>query len=104
MNSAKQMIGSLFIGAMMASSIAFGSRALAAEVRYIYYPPAEVYYDPIEKNYYYRDNSVWVERTVAPVGINLGKGVSVTLGGTTPYVYHETVVKQYPKTYIIKED
>ena len=75
--------------------------AWADSVKYVYYPSSEVYYNPVVSRYYYRDNGTWVERPAAPVGIQLGKDVSVTLGGPSPYVYHTEVIKQYPRTIIV---
>ena len=72
------------------------------KVKYIYYPASQVYYNPVGRQYYYMDNGAWVDRTVAPVGISLGKGVSINLGGTVPYTYHTEVIREYPTTYIVR--
>jgi hypothetical protein len=91
------------LGAIMAFSLTLSPRGWADDVKYIYYPPSQVYFNPASTHYFYMDNGVWVDRTVAPVGINLGKGVSVNLGGPIPYTYHPEVIRQYPTTYIIKD-
>jgi len=88
---------------VMAFSFSLSHVARADEIKYIYYPANEVYFNPVQKEYYYMDNGTWVERTVAPNGVTLTKGVNITLEGQTPYVYHTTVIKKYPKTYIIQE-
>lgn len=63
---------------------------------YVYYPSSQTYYNPTLHRYYYMNNGVWTQSPTAPVSINLGKSVSITLGGSTPYVYHPTVIQQYP--------
>lgn len=63
---------------------------------YIYYPSSQVYYSPTLRRYYYMNNGTWSQSPTAPVSINLGKSVSITLGGSTPYVYHPTVIQEYP--------
>jgi len=63
---------------------------------YVYYPSSQVYYSPVVKRYYYLNNGAWMQSQTAPLSINLGKSVSITLGGSTPYVYHPMVVKEYP--------
>ena len=68
----------------------------AKHYQYIYYPASQVYYSPGVHRYYYMNSGVWTYGVAAPVGINLGKGVSINLGGPVPYVYHPTVVQQYP--------
>lgn len=63
---------------------------------YIYYPSSQVYYSPIVRKYYYMNNGTWITSPTAPLSINLGKSVSIQLGGSVPYVYHPTVVQEYP--------
>ncbi len=63
---------------------------------YVYYPAAQVYYSPVVRKYYYMNDGVWVTSPTAPLSINLGKSVSIQLGGSVPYVYHPTVVQEYP--------
>jgi len=64
--------------------------------RYIYYPGSQVYYSPVVHRYYYLDNGAWVYGVAPPPTVRLGRSVSVTLGGPVPYVYHPTVIQQYP--------
>ena len=66
------------------------------EYQYIYYPSSQVYYSPGVHRYYYMSDGTWTYGPAAPVGINLGNGVSINLGGPVPYVYHPTVIQQYP--------
>jgi hypothetical protein len=64
--------------------------------KYMYYPSSQVYYSPVRRGYYYPYNGGWQYNTVLPPTISLGKAVNITLGGATPYVYHPTVIQQYP--------
>lgn len=75
---------------------AHGARAKKNQYKYIYYPASQVYYSPGLGRYYYMNSGAWTMTPAVPVGINLGKGVSINLGGPTPYVYHPTVLQQYP--------
>lgn len=63
---------------------------------YTYYPSSQVYYNPGAQKYYYMNNGSWINGGAVPSSINLGKGVSINLDGPDPYVYHPTVLKQYP--------
>ncbi|HKY63103.1 MAG TPA: hypothetical protein VJR29_06770 [bacterium] len=64
--------------------------------KYTYYPASQVYYSPVRGGYYYPYAGGWRFGVTLPTGIILGNGVAVTLGGPTPYVYHPTVIQQYP--------
>jgi hypothetical protein len=87
-----------FSAALPSSSFAKHRRYYRAPVayKYVYYPSSQIYYNPVRGMYYYPYSGGWRYGTVVPTGINLGKGVSITLGGPTPYVYHPTVIQQYP--------
>jgi hypothetical protein len=63
---------------------------------YTYYPSSQVYYNPAAHKYYYMNNGSWTNGITIPSSINLGRGVSINLDGPDPYVYHPTVLKQYP--------
>jgi hypothetical protein len=67
-----------------------------AVYKYTYYPASQVYYSPARRGYYYPYSGGWRFGPTLPVGISLGNGVAITLGGATPYVYHPTVIQQYP--------
>ena len=69
--------------------------------KYIYYPAQQVYFSPERTSYYFMENGTWRVNTAIPPAINLGKSVTVDLTGDTPYVYHSTVIKQYPVTYSV---
>lgn len=69
---------------------------------YVYYPAAQVYYSPVVRKYYYMNNGAWVTSPTAPLSINLGKSVSIQLGGSVPYVYHPTVIQEYPVVVVPK--
>src|SRR4030095_3472553 len=64
--------------------------------KYIYYPGAQVYYSPVAHRYYYLSNGAWIYAVQPPPTVRLGRSVSVQLGGPVPYVYHPTVIQQYP--------
>ena len=64
--------------------------------KYIYYPSSQIYYSPVRGGYYYPYSGGWRFSPVVPSGLILGNGVSIQLGGPTPYVYHPTVIQQYP--------
>lgn len=66
------------------------------DYKYIYYPSSQVYYSPVVRKYYYQNNGTWMNGAAAPATVNLGKGISINLGGDTPYVYHPVVQQQYP--------
>jgi hypothetical protein len=78
---------------------AYGHRAKhhhGVTYKYIYYPSSQVYYSPVQHRYYYMDNGAWIYGVTVPPSIRLGKSVSVDLGGPVPYIYHPTVIQQYP--------
>ncbi len=64
--------------------------------KYIYYPASQIYYSPVRGGYYYPYSGGWRFGVTAPSGVILGNGVSIQLGGPTPYIYHPTVIQQYP--------
>ena len=66
------------------------------QYKYIYYPSSQVYYSPVQRRYYYPYSGGWRYGSVIPTGISLGNGISINLGGAIPYVYHPTVIQQYP--------
>ncbi len=69
---------------------------------YVYYPAHQIYYSQDRGGYYYLNNGAWVFGVQPPIGIQLGKSVSIQLGGPVPYVYHPTVIQQYPAVIIEK--
>jgi hypothetical protein len=64
--------------------------------RYIYYPASQVYFAPERGGYYYLDNGGWTFGATLPPRINLGRSVSIDLGGPVPYAYHPVVLQRYP--------
>jgi hypothetical protein len=63
---------------------------------YTYYPSSQIYYSPVRRGYYYPYSGGWRFGVSLPSGISLGNGISIELGGPTPYDYHPTVIQQYP--------
>jgi len=88
------------LGAFGIASISLASLPAKAD-KYIYYPAQQVYFNPARTTYYYQNNGTWTSNTSVPATIQLGKSVSVDLQGDTPYVYHQTVIKQYPATTVV---
>jgi hypothetical protein len=73
----------------------YAPRRGATVREYVYYPNARAYYAPWNKRWYYRRGSRWVVAERAPVSINLGNGLSISLGADSPIVYDSYVVKHY---------
>src|SRR5262245_39405770 len=64
----------------------------AVKYSYVYYPAAQVYYNPVRRVYYYPYSGGWRSGVVLPPTISLGNSVNISLGGPVPYVYHPTVI------------
>ena len=64
--------------------------------KYYYYPAQQVYYSPVNRNYYYLDNGAWVSGVILPPRIQLGRYVNIDLGTPVPYTQHTTVIQTYP--------
>ncbi len=100
-------LGTIFLSSLLLGTITFAAPTLSfakkykrypapISYRYIYYPAAQVYYSPVRRGYYYPYAGGWRYGMTVPVGMQLGNGVSISLGGPTPYFYHPTVIQQYP--------
>ena len=97
----KKYVRFLMVGFCLSLSLGFFTPMAQAkhkhhQYKYIYYPGSQVYYSPGIHRYYYMDNGAWTYGVAPPPNIRLGKNVSVDLGGPVPYVYHPTVIQQYP--------
>jgi hypothetical protein len=63
---------------------------------YIYYPDSEVYYDPGQRIFVYRDHDRWI-RNSAPPRYWDRNGISVRLSfNDSPWNHHHEVMRQYP--------
>ena len=101
-------LGTIFLSSLLLGSLAISVpstsdakkykkyRRTPVVYKYVYYPTSQVYYSPVRRGYYYPYAGGWRFGVTVPSGIHLGNGVSLTLGGPTPYVYHPTVIQQYP--------
>jgi hypothetical protein len=69
-----------------------------AKNRYLYYPSAEVYFDPGRSVYFYYGSGQWQVSAHLPAAIHMRLGDNVTLEMDTdrPYQYHPDVVRRYP--------
>ncbi|MGA7878879.1 MAG: hypothetical protein WCA08_24685 [Desulfoferrobacter sp.] len=69
-----------------------------AKHQYLYYPSAQVYFEPSRGLYFYFSGGHWAVSVSLPHGIHIDRGSAVTLGMDTgkPYKYHSEVVKRYP--------
>jgi hypothetical protein len=77
----------------------YAPRHGAAVREYVYYPNARAYYAPWNHRWYYRHGSRWVVAERAPVSINLGNGINISLGADSPVVYDSYVVGHYRDYY-----
>jgi hypothetical protein len=73
----------------------YAPRRGAAVREYVYYPQARAYYAPWNHRWYYRHGSRWVVQQNAPVSINLGNGINISLGAESPVTYDSYVVQHY---------
>jgi hypothetical protein len=64
---------------------------------YMYYPDAEMYFDPGAHLYWWNRNGVWVSGAAAPAGITLGTGVTLDVDERAPWAHHhDVIVHRYP--------
>jgi hypothetical protein len=106
MKSGRQKIWAILIALIMALSFIAAPEAWAKKkhkvmYKYIYYPSSQVYYSPVRQRYYYQNAGVWTYGGSPPAQINLGKGISINLGGSNPYVYHPVVVREHPSVIVV---
>ncbi len=98
-NMFKKLLYAFFVAVLLLSlgiPMSAGAKHKNKHYKYIYYPGAQVYYSPVVHRYYYLDNGAWVYGVAPPPTVQLGRSVSISLGGPVPYVYHPTVIQQYP--------
>jgi hypothetical protein len=73
------------------------SPAVEASYSYVYYPDAEVYYEPQRHVYYWADGGAWRSGPRVPQNIVLRSSVRVNLDSPEPYRHHEEVRAQHPR-------
>ena len=64
---------------------------------YVYYPDAEVYYEPQHHVYYWADGGTWRSGPRVPATFVLRSSVRVNLDSPEPYRHHAEVRKQHPR-------
>jgi hypothetical protein len=67
-----------------------------AQYSYIYYPDAEVYYEPNRHVYFWVDRGEWRSGPRVPRNIVLHSSVSVDLNSPEPYRHHDEVRARHP--------
>lgn len=82
-----------------AKRLYYAPRRNVAVRDYVYYPQARAYYAPWDHRWYYRNGNRWVVRETAPLNINLGNGISISLGADSPVTYDSYVVSNYRNYY-----
>jgi hypothetical protein len=80
---------------------AYGSSGYAgtsgnAMYAYVYYPDAEVYYQPQHRVYYWSEGGAWRSGAHVPQNIVLRSSVRVNLNTPEPYKDHDQVRAKYP--------
>lgn len=71
---------------------------------YYYYPASDVYYRPADRMWFYLDGGDWHLGARLPdhIPMDFDHAVSLRLESDRPYVYHQDVVRYYPKHYFAK--
>ena len=70
---------------------------VVASYSYVYYPDAEVYFEPRRHVYYWSDGGEWRSGARVPQNIVLRSSVRVTLDSSEPYRHHDEVRAKYPR-------
>jgi hypothetical protein len=71
--------------------------AVEASYSYVYYPDAEVYFEPTTHVYYWLDGGTWRSGPHAPANIVLRSHVTINLNSREPYTHHDEVRAKYPR-------
>jgi hypothetical protein len=70
---------------------------VGASYSYVYYPDAEVYFEPHRQVYYWSDGGSWRSGPRVPQNIVLRTHVTIDLDSPEPYKHHEEVRAKYPR-------
>jgi hypothetical protein len=70
--------------------------AVGVSFNYVYYPDAEVYYEPQHRVYYWNDGGAWRSGPRAPQNYVLRSSVRINLDSPEPYRHHDEVRAKYP--------
>ena len=71
--------------------------AMEASYAYVYYPDAEVYYEPHRHVYFWADGGAWRSGPRVPANYVLRSRVTVNLNSPEPYRYHDEVRAKHPR-------
>src|SRR5882724_7556162 len=71
--------------------------AVGASYFYVYYPDAEVYFEPHCHVYYWSDGGSWRSGERVPQNIVLRTHVTFNLDSSEPYKHHDEVRAKYPR-------
>ena len=71
--------------------------AVYTSYSYVYYPDAEVYFEPHRQVYYWSDGGSWRSGAHVPQNIVLRSHVTVNLDSSEPYKHHDEVRAKYPR-------
>jgi hypothetical protein len=71
--------------------------AVYTSYSYVYYPDAEVYFEPHRQVYYWSDGGSWRSGARVPQNIVLRSHVTVNLDSSEPYKHHDEVRAKYPR-------
>ena len=78
-------------------SSGYGGSSGYATYSYVYYPDAEVYYQPQRHVYYWSEGGAWRSGARVPQNIVLRSSVRVDLDSPEPYRHHDEVRAKYPR-------
>ena len=70
--------------------------AVGVSYSYVYYPDAEVYFEPHRRIYYWSEGDSWRSGARVPQNIELRSHVMVDLDSSEPYKHHAEVRAKYP--------
>ena len=71
--------------------------AVEASYSYMYYPDAEVYFEPQRHVYFWNDGGAWRSGPRVPGNVVLHSSVKVNLKSSEPYQHHAEVRAQHPR-------
>ena len=88
----------LLIGCYVEGPRAVGRGPMGAvSYGYLYYPDAEVYYEPQQHVYYWAEGGAWRSGPRVPSTIVLRSSVRINLDSPEPYRRHAEVRSQHPR-------
>ena len=78
----------------------------ATTFHYYYYPDEEVYFDPVARLYWWKEDGEWHSGDEVPARIHLRERDRVILDvpESEPWRHHEVIIKEYPRHHRHDED